>query len=409
MKFVFIDRDRIGVFEDGKTALYDSTYIQSYKENAKRLEKNREWKKKSDVLIEDGYYGFGGEPIHSRVHSACFTTEENKIAYTCSVNELSRICFKYLDDKEKTEAHVVSSNEVNFLSYSVNEDGKAVGSVQTGEESADIALFTDNGDYKLVTSGDSLDENPFVDERGRVLFNSYGIGRDEDNDFITYIPSEIFEYDLRAMEIKTLLSDEKYSFVKPMKGENGDLYCIRKPGAERRKENVILTILLIPVRIVEAIIGFISVFVSIFAGKPLVSGKAIGGGEARRKEKDPKEVFVQNQLINVERECKRNKKTEDGGFIPKEWKLLRYRKSGDDFEEKYELKEELASGVADFCLAKENGKTVVLYTNGQRVFALEEKEGKWVKKKLIHTDFCVNISALYGIEGKTDELDELFR
>lgn len=409
MRFVFIDRDKIGVFEDGKKSLYESTYIQNYKDNAKRIQKNREWKKKSDIMIEDGYYGLGGETIHSRLYSACFTTEENKIAYTFSVNELSRVCFKYLDDEQKTEAHVVSSNEVDFLSYHVNEEGKAVGSIRTGEESADIAVFNNDGDYKLITSGDSLDENPFIDERGRVLFNSYGIGRSPDNEFITYVPSEIFEYNLQAMEIKTLLSDEKYSFVKPMKDGDGNLYCIRKPGAERKRENVFLSILLIPVRIIEAIIGFVSAFVSIFAGKPLMSNKAIGGGGAKKSDKDPKEVFIHNQMINVEQERKRNQKTEDGGFIPKEWKLLRYTKKEDDFEESYELQEEIASGVADYCLVKENGKTVLLYTNGQRIFSLENADGKWLKKKLVNTDFCVNISALYGCMKKTNEFDELFR
>ena len=78
MRFIFIDRDKIGVYKDGKTLLCESTYIQNYIDNAKRMQKNREWKKKSDIMIEDGYYGYGGEKIHSRINSACLTLEENR-------------------------------------------------------------------------------------------------------------------------------------------------------------------------------------------------------------------------------------------------------------------------------------------------------------------------------------------
>ena len=396
MRFIFVDKEKIGVFQDGKTSFFESTYIRNYKENARRTQKSREWKKKSEILLEEGYYfGSDGEPIHAQIHDACLTAEENKIAYVCSVNDLSRICYKYLDDKEKTEAHLLSSNEVDFHSFTMNKDGDIVGSIQTGAETSDIALYSrDGGDYKLITSGDSLDENPFIDKDGKVFFNSYGVGRDAYNEFIAYAPSEIFKYDLQTMDIQTVLADPKYSFVKPMTDKEGNLYCIRKPGAEQKRENVFLQMLLIPVRIIEAIIGFFSVFVSIFAGKPMVSGGNVGG--AKQSKKDRREVFINNQLVNVDKEIKRNKKSQDGGFIPKEWKLLKFAPKKDDFESGYELVEEIASGVADFCLAEDKGEDVLLYTNGQKIFSLSQKDGKRVKTKLLHTDFCLKVSALYG-------------
>ena len=410
MRFLFIDGEKLGVFENGKTTVYESSYIQNYRENARRTEKNRAWKKKTDIMMEEGYYfGEDGERIHAEIRSASFTTEENKIVYVLSVNELSRICYKYLDDKEKTEAHVISSNEVEFTSFTVNQDGDVVGAVRTGEDSSDIVVFSkDGGDYKLVTSGDSLDENPFVDRDGKLLFNSYGIGRGEDNEFITYVPSEIFRYDLQTMEIDAVLTDERYSFVKPMTDSEGNLYCIRKPGAEKKRENIFLQILLIPVRIVEAIIGFISMFVTIFAGKPLVSGKSNGIGGAAKNGKDRRQMFINNQFVNVEQEIKRNRKSEDGGFIPREWKLVKFAPKTDDFESGYELVEELASGVADYCLTEEKGKTAVVYANGQRVIALCKENGKWQKKKLVKTDCCLKVSAFYGKTEEKGPFEEMF-
>ena len=69
---------------------------------------------------------------------------------------------------------------------------------------------------------------------------------------------------------------------------------------------------------------------------------------------------------------------------------------------RYELVEEIASGVADFCLAEDKGEDVLLYTNGQKIFSLSQKDGKRVKTKLLHTDFCLKVSALYG--GAEEEL-----
>ena len=56
---------------------------------------------------------------------------------------------------------------------------------------------------------------------------------------------------------------------------------------------------------------------------------------------------------------------------------------------------ELARGVADYCIVEENEETLLIYTNGKRVFALkEETDGTISKKKLFETDCCVKVNAL---------------
>ena len=181
-----------------------------------------------------------------------------------------------------------------------------------------------------------------------------------------------------------------------MKDGAGNLYCIRKPGEERQGENAFLQILMIPVRIVEAIVGFVSAFVACFAKKPLVSGGSAqtvsSGGDVVKNGGDPKKMLVNNHLINVEKELKRNGKKEEYGFIPKTWTLVRLKQ---DENGKYEGEYELARGVADYCIVEENGETLLVYTNGKRVFALkEDKDGTLSKKKLFETDCCVKVNAL---------------
>ncbi|MBE7077521.1 MAG: hypothetical protein E7377_02315 [Clostridiales bacterium] len=415
MKFVFVDKENICTYHDGKTVKAESTYITNYRENSKREQKNREWKQKSDMMLYDDFYGMRNERVVAQINSVSPTLEENKCLYTFSVNETSGIYYKYFDGEKNTEAHFLSSNEYIFKDVTINSKGEITGTVQKDFLSSDIAVFSKNGgDYKCVTGGDSKDENPFSDGNGNIWFNSYGIGRDVNNEFVKYGCSEILKLDTARMEIETILSSEKYSYVKPIVDKNGDLYCIRTLGEEKEKQNVFLQVLLIPVRIVQALIGFVSMFVTIFAGKPLVEGKGkTRSGNGAAKHADGKQIFINNHLLNVEQEMKRNKKTADSGFIPHGWKLIKIKPASEDFSVNYnaETAEEIASGVADFALTEENGQKIVLYTNGKHIFSVV-LDGEKKRKKLVNTDFCVKLGVLSVTEeektAKQNEEDIFF-
>ena len=397
MKIGFADGEKIGVFENGEKKIYESNYITRYKENALKAAKSKEWKKQTDLMIADDYY-FEAEnetSFFSCVQCVSPTIEENKLLYAFTVGNTSGIYYKYTDDKEKTEAHALSSSDVTFTSLSFSKSGKILGAVKTDSVCSNIAIFKSGcSEYETLTGGDSLDENPFLDQDGNVLFNSYAVGRDQNNAFITYLPSQIYQINPETLEIKELRFDENFSYIKPMKDGAGNLYCIRKPNEEKQGENVFLQILMIPVRIVQAIVGFISAFVMCFAKKPLVSGGSArsisSGGDVARNGGDPKKMWVNNHLINVEKELKRNGKKEEFGFIPKSWTLVRIKKDeSGQFIGEYEL----ARGVADYCIVEEKGETLLVFTNGKRVFALKEEKENVRIEKLFETDCCVKVNA----------------
>ncbi|MBQ8308580.1 MAG: hypothetical protein IJX96_01975 [Clostridia bacterium] len=398
MKITFADGEKLGVYENGEKKIYESAYITRYKENALKAAKSKEWKKSSDLMMSEDYY-FDTEDeseVRSLVHVVSPTIEENKIVYAFTVNGTSGIYYKYTDDKEQTEAHLISSNEVEFTSLSLAKTGDMLATVRTDSVCSNIAIFDKNGggEYKTLTGGDSLDENPSMDKDGKVLFNSYAVGRDQNNAFITYLPSEIYEIDPETLDIRTLVSDRKLSYIKPIKDKDGNLYCIRKPDEDNDGENIFLQILLIPVRILQAIGGFISAFVMCFAKKPLVNGqsaRSIGnGGDAAKNGVDKKKVWVNNNLVHVDKELKKNKKSEEYGFIPRSWTLVQLMQ---DENGKFIGEYELARGVADYCITEEDGKTALVYTNGKRVFALTEEKDVIKKKKLFETDFCLKVNA----------------
>lgn len=394
MRFVFSDGEKLGVYSDGDVQKLNSNYIANYRETAIRDSKSKEWKNQgraAQLMAEGYYFNDGEERVEAAIHGVALTEENNRIVYAFSVNNSSGIYSKLLDDEIKTEAHIVSSNEVEFMSVSYNGDGEMLAAVQVDAVTSRIAVFPKNsGDYKCVTGGDSLDENPAFDyTENCILFNSYGVGRDANNNFIEYAPSEIYRLNLSTLDVEALASDPKFSYIKPVSDSDGNIYCIKKPGSEKTGGNPFLEILLIPVRIVQAIVGFISTFVMCFAGKPLVSGQSgrsvnAGGGAAKNGKADAKKIFINNNLLNVEKELKKNKKQEDYGFIPSSWKLVKLGKNG-------EKETEIASGAADFCIVEEDGKTQLVYTNGKHVFSVAEGQKR---KKLVDTDFCLKVGAL---------------
>ncbi len=398
MKIGFSDGEKIGVFENGKKTLFSCSYIEKYKENALRSVKNKEWKKSTDLMIDDAYYFETPDETQVRAGVNCVspTSEENNFLFSFSVGINSGIYSKTTDDEEKTESHFVSSGELEFGALYVSSKYGILGGVQTDSVAANIAQFEKNGDFKYLTGGDSLDENPSFDTDGKILFNSYAVGRDANNAFITYLPSEIYRLDPVTQQMEELIFDDRYSYIKPVADDKGNIYCIRKPAAEKQEGNVFLDILLIPVRIVQAIVGFISAFVLCFAKKPMVNGqsaRSIGNGEAAKNGADGKKVWINNNLINIEKELKRNKKREEYGFIPRNWVLVRLEPNQDgSFEGCKEY--DLAFGVADFALLEENGEKKLVYTNGKRVLLLHDYGDHGKKEKLFETDFCLRVNAL---------------
>ena len=399
MRIIFSDGEKIGVFKDGKKEYYESNYLKNYRENAIRSAKNKEWKKSTDLMMEEGFF-FGEEEVRVRakITSVAPDTKENRFVYAFNVNETSGIYYKHTDDKEKTEEHIVTSAELEFFSLFITTDGEMLGAVKNTPYNAKIVVFhKENGDFEYMTDGDSLDENPSFDGEKNILFNSYAVGRDENNVFITYLPSAIYKLDTGTLELEEVLVDEKFSYIKPVMNQKGELYCIKKPGVEKEEGNAFLDILLIPVRIVQAIVGFISAFVTCFARKPMISGgsaQSIGNGGELARSGDGKKMMIHNQTLNIEKELKRNRKYDGGGFIPRSWKLVKIVfDSKDNFKKFTEY--ELALGVADFSIATETEKkTELVYTNGKHVFKVSDHGETGKRTKLFDTDFCLHVNCI---------------
>ena len=106
MKFVFTDGEKLGVYENGEKILLESAYIKRYKENALSSQKNKEWKKKTDTMLNDGFYEGTNESVVAQLKGVALSETVDTLVYAFTVNDSSGIYTKCYTDKEKTEAHI---------------------------------------------------------------------------------------------------------------------------------------------------------------------------------------------------------------------------------------------------------------------------------------------------------------
>ena len=394
-KIVFSDGDSIRVLDEGEEGTYASQYIADYRERMRRMVKNKEWKHsgmgavfRGDTMSE---VGMDSETRVDAYINSVHAAGEDKVLYTFTVNQTSGVIEKTLSAKKDGERFILHTNDGELLSSDYNvTDGKFVAELRRGEISSDLVLLdTERGDYVSITDGDSRDENPSFSKKrpGVVLYDSLAAGRNARGEFVEYAPAAVYEYDLNTLDLKEIRASEKYSYIKPVEDENGDIYCIRKPAKERERHNPVVEILLIPYRLLMAIVNFIQIFVVFFTGKTMTGG---GNNPAKGRDTDSRQMIIRGNVIEVDKEIARNKKftDKDLAFIPASWKLVRIR-GGEE--------EEMKSGICDFSLAEDG----VVCTNGRKVFFL--KEGK--SEKIAEGELVLNVSTVTRAPESGDLFD----
>ncbi len=391
-KFVFTDGDKIGVSDGEKTALYESEYILRYREYAETRVKNDEWKYTGEGARFRGDYDTyraKKETVRAYVNSA--QIEGNKVVYAFTVNGASGVYRKDVSDEKAREEHILSSSDSEILTLHRGAENTYAVTVRANGVTSHIGiLYGSNSELKTLTDGDTRDQNAYFSavNRNEILFDSAGVGRDSEGNFSgRYSPAVICSLDLGTMEIKEIFRDKELSCTKPKQAKDGALYCIQRPNREKRGGNPLVEILLIPYRIIQAIVMFVQAFVTMFTGKSMTSG---GSNPARGRETDSRKLFVDGNLIEAEKELKRNKRFKDKeyGFIPMSWKLVKIENG---------KAVPIKSGICDFDLCEDGG---IYCTNGKHVFYI--KDGNTVK--VADADMCLSVSTASERSFAEDDL-----
>ncbi len=295
-----------------------------------------------------------------------YLTEENHLNYSLFINDISAIYSKNLSAKKDSESHIIHDNAKIFKGACENE-GQIVTTVSNDLATSHLALFNKNdGDYTIITDGDSFDATPRFSKRDKtkILFSSKGVGRDGNGNFVEYSPSYILEYDIELGDVNKLSSSSEYSYVLPKDDNNGNLYAIRKPIKEKKRSNLLIDILLIPYKLVTAIYYFLENFTRSFTGKTFTENSPYSSNPAKTKKGDERKIFIDGNVIYADKEYKNNLKHKDdfAGIIPRNYELVKITENGDEVIKKGVIAYEVLS---DGAIVVSNGKYLLKLNDGK--------------------------------------------
>jgi hypothetical protein len=248
-------------------------------------------------------------------------------------------------------------------------DNELLCAVQSGEATHIAMLSTERYQVNEITEGDSVDSSPSWDLRypNAVVYQSAGIGRNNQGYFVGLGPSSIEWVNLDTGATETLLEDETCDYLKPTITEGGSVYCIRRPyerGNFVSYWSSIVEFIKIPYRLLKALFGFLSVLTQIFGKEKLIKTST---GE--KQEVDAREVFIKGRML----EAQHAKNGDPDTFIPKNWELI---KSCPDGGIKV-----IEQGVSDYCM-NPNGE--IIFSKGYSVWSrTDDKKSKLYRGKQI--------------------------
>lgn len=386
-KIIFNDNLTIKSYDNGVITEYPCDFYNKYVTTIEKMAKKDQWKYQG---VGANFRGDFYEPEKISLKNSYFNSidafKDNKVLFSVTINDVSGIFIKDLSADKDSEAHVIHSQEQSYsgsapdLTFS-----KIATSIKEDYYTSHLALFNlESNDFTSLTAGDCYDFDSTFSNKSPddILFATKGVGRDSDGDFVTYSPSSICRYNLNLMEVEEVISEDKFSFVKPKEDSNGNLYYVKRPSNTEKRGggHIIIDILLIPYRILEAIITFIETFIMMFTGKGF-SKNSKSKSSTKTANKRPDELFIEGNLINVDKEYKNNLKHKDAyaGYAPRSWQLIKRSDNNQTV---------IANGVIDYDLASDGN---IVYTNGKHVI-LVTADGK--TEKLADATTCTHVTCL---------------
>jgi hypothetical protein len=258
------------------------------------------------------------------------------------------------------ERRLWNDNRTRLRHVSISpESGDFVFSVlhENGTANIGVKLHGESG-YAEVTEGDSFDTAPRWAPGGgkRMVFQSAGIGRNREGQFLALGPFSVQSLDAETGEMSALLEDSRYDYLAPSFQADGSLLYIRRPHQAHERWQPLRSfkdMLLLPFRLLYAVFQYLNFFSTIYTGKKLTSA----GGQKGR-DMDLKQMMIWGNLVRSQPPA--NIEDESADLVPKSWQLFRRHADGKSAE--------LASGVLAYDAAPDG---TIAYTNGNAIYVLQ--------------------------------------
>lgn len=342
----------------------ESQFAQEMVEQAIRARERSEWKSQSQTgRLMSGRALWGDldteDPAARRIHISGITrgARDGTLLYALDTDRVGGLFLYDLGEGSERRLFHNPNFRARHLSRHPARDLVAF-SLHSDDGTANIALMELNGSgLQTVTEGDSLDESPawVPGSDSKLVFQSAGLGRDPAGHIAGIGPYALQVLDIDRGDLETVVEDPKQDFLLPRMSEDGTLFYIRRPYQVVRHTPILLVVrdaLLLPVRLVWAVFGFLNFFSLMFGGKPLTTA-----GGPKREGPSPRHMLLWGKVIDAEKAERQARAGSTTALVPKDWELVRRDPKGQETV--------LAQGVISFDVCEDGS---VVYTNGNGVY-----------------------------------------
>ncbi len=372
MKIIYISDNKIYKCTDGKITELSSERAQHYKSTVSEIRRNKEWKHSGTGAQFMGTAApSGNESIFVSING--IADDGTGLVYSIQLGEMGGIYRKNPDKPEAAEEHIFTGMNRDIGSISIK-NGK-IAACSNGH----LSIFDMKGNFEDITDGDSIESQPcWSADDDRIFCSTAGIARNQYGAPAAYSPRSIMAVDLNAGSMEELFADEKYDFLRPSNDSSGNFYCIRQPYKVAEEKNPLWKdVLLFPVRIIKALLGFLNAFSVLFGGESLRSGRK--QGDVKTKEKSDRELFFEGRLLEAEKNEKENtaKGEKNPGIFPLSRVLVRIAPDGTETV--------LKRGVMDYAVLPDGS---IICSNGRSLLHITDSGEELIAKAKMAQNIC---------------------
>lgn len=385
-QIIFISSNKITKLCDDKIEYLTSQPLETYKKNIREIQKKNEWKTSgSGALFTNSNISYlDADSKYSSHLGGISKFHSDNIIYSLNIENNTGLHIKNILDDTEPESFIIRKNHMNIYALDYQPTtGRILACANNQSSAINLAIFNDkNTDFQFITEGDCHDQNATWSKINPdiIYYDSRGIARDSAETFLGFSPRYIQQLNIKTGDLIEIIANEKLDFIKPKEDSDGNLYYIKKPYKPLHTKEItsIKDIAMIPIKLCRAIFGWLNFFTQRYAGQSL---KTSGNNPAKNIEKNPEELFIEGNLINVLKEQKESEKqcNQYIGFAPQNWELIKKTPDGNKIT--------IKKGVLDYSLG-ENGD--IIYSNGNYLIKINSNaEEKMLTKVKMATSIAI--------------------
>jgi hypothetical protein len=255
---------------------------------------------------------------------ACFGPDAGTVYYVLSIGQTVGLFRLHLD--EDREVRLFHRNGIGILGLAYNPaDRCLVLSVRAADGTAQLEVYDEDGNLKgAVTGGDSIDAAPALaaGSKSSVVFQSSGVARHPERGFVAAVAhATLNRLDYRSGQLDVLADEAAYDFVAPRMSPDGTVYAIRRPVEKPVRERAgaaLIDTVLMPVRLLKAVFGYLNFFTTVYGKEPL---RSAGGPRTPELDQDLGRLWLHGRMIEMRKV--RDDPQHSGHLVPASWQLVR--------------------------------------------------------------------------------------